>query len=293
MKINHELSGMLSGFFAICAFSATLPATRLAVKHLDPALLGPGRSLMAAVPALLILLWLRPPLPTKRQWFSLFIVMAGVVLGFPWLTSYAMKLVSSAQGGIIVSVLPLFTAIAGALIIGQRPSNGFWLMSLLGSSLVLIYLLIDSKGTFQTGELILLGASVLCAIGYAEGGRLSSELGGFAVISWALLLSIPFSVFPAAQAWSDTMLQAPWQAWAGFIYISLISQWLAFILWYHGLSIGGVIRVSQIQLLQPFMTLFIAALLLNESVNLLMILFASAVVVSIAISRKMPVNTNT
>jgi len=296
MRINHQLTGMALGFLAICGFSVTLPATRLAVEHLDPVLVGPGRTLFAAIPAIALLLWLRPPLPAGRQWFSLFIVMLGVVIGFPWLTSLAMQSVNGAQGGIIVSVLPLFTAIAGAIIIGQRPSTGFWIMSVFGSSLVFVYLLIEGAGQghpgFQSGELILLAASVFCAIGYAEGGRLSKELGGVAVISWALVISIPFSMIFTTSTWPEDSIIAPWQSWAGFIYISLISQWLAFIFWYKGLALGGVVRVSQIQLLQPFLTFLVAALVLDETIDLLMIVFAAAVVMSIMISRKMPVNAS-
>lgn len=290
MHTNNEYNGLFFGFLAIAAFSITLPATRLAVTHIDPTLVGLGRSLVAAVPAALLLLWFKSPLPSHRQWLGLLIVMAGVVLGFPWLTSLAMQNISGAQGGIIVSVLPLFTAIAGALIIGHRPSAGFWLMAILGSSLVFIYLALDKHGQFSGSELILLGASVLCAIGYAEGGRLAKEMGGFAVISWALVLSVPFSIFPVTLAWSDEISLIPWQAWAGFLYVSLISQWLAFIFWYHGLAIGGVVRVSQIQLLQPFLTLFVASLLLDESISMLMIVFSFAVVISIVIGKRMPVN---
>ena len=294
MFTNDQFTGMTLGFLAICGFSVTLPATKMAVEYLEPALVGPGRTLIAAIPAIILLLWSRPPLPTRRQWFSLFIVMLGVVIGFPWLTSLAMQSVNGAQGGIIVSVLPLFTAIAGALIIGYRPSTGFWLMSILGSSLVFVYLLLEGafqqQAGFQSGELILLGASVLCAIGYAEGGRLSKELGGVSVISWALVISVPFSIIFAANSWSDVSFVAPWQAWAGFIYISLISQWLAFIFWYKGLALGGVVRVSQVQLLQPFLTLLVAALVLDETIDLLMMVFAAAVVMSIMISRKMPVH---
>lgn len=291
MHTNNEFSGLFFGFLAIAAFSITLPATRLAVTYIDPTLVGLGRSLVAAIPAALLLFWFKSPIPSRRQWLGLLIVMAGVVLGFPWLTSLAMQNISGAQGGIIVSVLPLFTAIAGALIIGHRPSAGFWLMAILGSSLVFIYLALDKHGQFSASELILLGASVLCAIGYAEGGRLAKEMGGFAVISWALVLSVPFSIFPVTLVWSDEISLVPWQAWAGFLYISLISQWLAFIFWYHGLATGGVVRVSQVQLLQPFLTLFVASLLLDESISLLMILFSCAVVVSIVIGKRMPINT--
>lgn len=289
-KSHNELYGLLLGFLAIAAFSVTLPVTRLAVTYIDPTVVGLGRSLFVALPALLLILWMKIPMPTRRQFLSLLVVMLGVVIGFPWLISVAMQNVSGARGGIVVSVLPLFTAIAGALFMRQRPSIGFWLMALLGSALVLIYIFFSQQGTFQLGELILLGASVLCAIGYAEGGRLAREIGGVAVISWALVLSIPFSIIPIAEAWSNNAFNAPWFAWASFLYLSLISQWIAFMFWYRGLALGGVIRVSQVQLLQPFLTLLVAALLLGESITLLMMLFATAVVITVAVGRKMPVH---
>ena len=167
-------------------------------------------------------------------------------------------------------------------------------MALLGSSLVFIYLWWSREGSVQSGELILLGASVLCAIGYAEGGRLAREIGGVAVISWALVLSIPFTLLPIAYNWTnssvDAFLQAPWQAWGGFLYISFISQWLAFIFWYKGLALGGVVRVSQVQLIQPFLTLLVSALLLGESITLLMLFFAAAVVTTVAVGRRMAVH---
>ena len=292
-QVGDENIGLLMGVLAITAFSATLPATRLAVAYLDPTLVGLGRSLFISLPALLLLYLLKIPLPTQRQCLSLLVVMFGVVIGFPWLTSMAMQEVTGAQGGIVVSVLPLFTAIAGALLLGQRPSFGFWLMALSGSSLVLLYLLLSRQGGIQSGELLLLGASVLCAIGYAEGGRLAREIGGVAVISWALALSIPFTVLPFVYNWSNdniaVFLRAPWQAWGGFFYVSFISQWVAFMLWYRGLALGGVVRVSQVQLLQPFLTLIVSALLLGEAITLLMVFFATAVVTTVAVGRRMPV----
>lgn len=290
---NNELTGLIFGLLAIAGFSATLPATRLAVSHIDPTLVGLGRSLAVAIPSLLLLLWLKTPFPSRPQWWSISIVTLGVVIGFPWLTSIAMQNISGAQGGIVTSILPLFTAIAGALLHRQHPSAGFWLMAILGSSLVIVYLLWNRQGPLQSSELILLGACILCATGYAEGGKLAREIGGVAVICWALVLSIPFSLVPVIYILKQTdisqLILAPWQAWSGFIYISFISQWLAFMLWYQGLALGGVVRMSQIQLVQPFLTLLVSALLLNETITGLMFVFAGAVVITVSIGRRMPV----
>lgn len=289
--VNHrnENYGLILGFLAISAFSVTLPATRLAVFHIDPVFVGLGRSLFIAFPALLLLYWIKAPLPKGKQWLSLLLISAGVVLGFPLLTSIAMQTTGGAQGGIVVSVLPLFTAIAGAIMTGQKPSPGFWVMAILGSTLVFIYLLLMGQGQLSQGSLILLGASVLCAIGYAEGAKLSRELGGIEVISWALIVSMPFSIAPVIYNWPENIQLIPWQAWGAFLYISIISQWFAFMAWYHGLALGGVVRVSQIQLLQPFLTLFVAAMLLGESITLLMLLFSAAVVFTVAVGKRMPV----
>ena len=295
---NKEWLGLVLGFFAIAGFSVTLPATRIAVSHLDPTFVGLGRSLFAAIPAVGIILWMSIAIPTRKQWLSIALVMFGVVISFPWLTSIAMQNVSGAQGGIVVSILPLFTAIAGALLLRQRPSLGFWLVAALGSALVLIYLLWSRDGEMQSSEMILLGASMLCAIGYAEGGKLAREMGGVAVISWAIVLSVPFTLLPVIYHWDNSIWDSAmislssgeqWQGWAAFVYVSFISQWLAFVFWYQGLAMGGVIRVSQVQLIQPFLTLFVSALLLGESISFIMIGFAAAVVLSVAVSRRMPI----
>ena len=303
---GHQYAGLLLGLLAVIGFSVTLPATRLTTFYLDVNIVGPGRSLIAVLPALLYLLWSRPPLPTKQQLPSLLLVALTVVISFPWLTAIAMKSVSGAQGGIVVAVLPLFTAIAGALRLRQSPSMGFWIMAFAGSGLVLGYFVVTNDNFLNSDVFILLFASIICSIGYAEGARLSQSMGGAQVISWSIVLAAPFAAAALLYYWSPLLLHSswpnvwssltstlktvPWSIWLSFLYLSIISQWLAFIFWYSGLAMGGVIRVSQTQLLQPFMTLTVSALLLNESINLLMILFATAVIFTVAIGRKMPIN---
>ncbi len=297
LVISRENKGLILGFFAIACFSITLPATRLAVLYIDPVLVGLGRSLLIVIPAYMLILMLKIPTPNRLQWRSLMIVMSGIVIGFPLLTSLSMREISGAQGGIVVSILPLFTAVIGALMLKQRPSLGFWLMTLLGSLLVLVYLLWDKQHELKSSEWLLFGASLICAIGYAEGGKLAKEIGGIAVISWALVLSLPFTLlsllfivrnYQAAELW-QAALQIPTSSWLGFLYISIISQWLAFMFWYKGLAMGGVIRVSQIQLLQPFLTLWVSMIILGEQITSRMIIFVIAVVVTVAIGRKMPI----
>jgi len=295
---RKELSGLLSGLLAIACFSVTLPATRVAVSELDSAFVGLGRSLLAAIPAVLLLYGLKIPFPVRAHWRGIFIVMLGVVLGFPLLTSLAMQNVSGAQGAIVVSILPLFTAIAGALLFRQMPSAGFWLMAVTGSGVVLVFLMWGHQGGLQKGELILLAASVLCAFGYAQGGKLAIEMGGVAVISWAIILSVPFTLIAVIYRFKNLPVDFSatffislnhWQAWAGFLYVGFISQWLAFVFWYKGLALGGVIRVSQLQLIQPFLTLIVSAVWLGESITWLMMVVAVVVFITVMTGRKMAV----
>ena len=212
----------------------------------------------------------------------------GVVIGFPWLSAVAMESVSGAQAGIIAAVLPLFTAVAGAVLARQRPSLGFWLMSLLGSILVLSFVWDNSRGGISQGDLILLLASVFCAIGYAAGAQLAKQMGSIAVICWALVLSAPICLLILVWMTPAQSFDVTWQVWASFIYVALVSQWLAFMFWYQGFALGGVVGVSQMQLLQPFLTLCVSAWLLNEVINSVMIWFALAVVATVAVGRKMP-----
>jgi len=281
--------GLGLGMLAIACFSVTLPVTRIGVTQIDPTVFGLGRSLLVLIPALLTLWWLRLPLPNRTQMKGLIIVALGVVIGFPWLSALAMESVSGAQAGIIVAVLPLFTAVAGAVLARQRPSLGFWLVGLLGSVLVLWFVWDESRGGISQGDLILLLASMFCAVGYAAGGQLAKEIGSIAVICWALVLSAPISVLILVSMSPEQNVDVSWQVWASFIYVALVSQWLAFMFWYQGLALGGVVRVSQVQLLQPFLTLCVSAWLLNEVINSVMIWFALAVVATVAVGRKMPI----
>ncbi|MBL8379776.1 MAG: DMT family transporter [Burkholderiales bacterium] len=287
---HAERNGLLLGLVGVVIFSATLPATRIAVLHLDPIFVGLGRSLVAAVPAALFLLAIRAPWPSRRQALRLLTVAFGVVLGFPALTSLAMRHVPSAHGAIVVGLLPLFTAIMGAWLNRERPSVGFWITAVTGSTLVVTFAIFNGGGALHLADLALFVAVVVGAFGYAEGARLTRELGGRETISWAILASSPFLVWPVigGVARSD-FASAGWPQWAGFFYVAIFSQFLGFFAWYKGLDLGGVARVSQVQLSQVFFTMLIAAWLLGEKVTPLMIVFAVAVVATVAIGRRMPV----
>lgn len=285
---STETKGLILGFLGVAGFSLTLPSTRIAVGHLDPVFVGLGRSVVASVFAAALLLATRQALPSKRQMISLLWVVGGVIVGFPLLSAWAMRETSSAHAAVIVAILPLLTATYGALRLGERPSFGFWLSALAGSAIVVMFTL-SSSGKFQQADILLFLAAAVGAMGYGEGARLAKAMGGWQVICWALVFAAPFLSIPVVLAAQTHGIDAPWQDWLGFFYVSMISQFLGFFLWYQGLAMGGVARVSQVQLLQPFLTMLAAGLMFGERITLSMFLFAMAVVVTMAIGRQMRV----
>lgn len=286
---RRELQGLAWGFVGVAIFSLTLPATRVAVAELDPVLVGLGRSLAASVLAALALLITRQPLPRRDQIVRLAITASGVVLGFPLITAYAMRYLPSAHGAIVIGLLPLATAAIVALAGRERPSRGFWIAAGCGAALVVAFALFEGGGTLHVADIGLLLAVAVGALGYAEGARLTREMPGWVVISWVLVVAAPFLLPPVLWSAAVHGVNASPAAWISFAYVSLFSQYLGFFAWYHGLALGGVARVAQIQLTQPFLTLIASALLLGENVSMGMIIFASAVVATVAIGRSMPV----
>ncbi|MDX2271823.1 MAG: DMT family transporter [Cyanobacteriota bacterium] len=284
--IQPENLGLFYGLIGVFSFSLTLPATRLAVAELDASFVGLGRGVVAALLAAISLGIKRQPLPTRQDWGSLGIVAAGVVLGFPLLSAWAMRQLPASHGGIILGILPLATALAGVWRNRERPSWLFWLAGLVGSGAVLTFAWLSGAGHWQWGDLLLLAAVAAAALGYAEGAKLSPHLGSWQVISWALVLSGPILGIPLLWLMASLSLAASWQAWLAFAYVSLVSQFLGFFAWYHGLALGGVARVGQIQLLQPFLTLGIAALFLGEPLTPLAVITGVVVLVSVAIGKQ-------
>ena len=285
-----ETRGLLFGFLGIAIFSLSLPATRLAVTGLDPFLVGLGRSLAVSPLAGLLLLISRSRWPGWKLVPSFLIVIAGVIAGFPVLSALAMQSLPASHGAIVLGVLPLATALAGALRAGDRPSPGFWLVGLVGSAIVVGYAFVRGAGEPQAADGLLLLAVAAAALGYAEGGRLAQRLGGWQVICWALIIAAPLLVLPVAWLTLHRGLQAKPLAWAGFAYVALFSQFIGFFFWYKGLAIGGVARVSQVQLAQLFLTLGASALFLGEHVDLTTVLFGVAVAIVLVIGRRMPVH---
>ncbi len=278
--------GMVLGFLGVLAFSLTLPMTRMAVAEIDPVWLAFARAEVAAALAALALFARGVPLPARRHWGALFGAALGVVLGFPLLSSLAMRTTEAAHGSIIVALLPLATVIAAARLAHERPTRAFWGAALAGSAVVLGFALARGSGSLSAGDLALLGAVAAGAVGYAYGGMLSRHLGGWQTICWILVFSAPLLLIPTA--WLTVVkpfAQVSWQAWAGFAYVSVFSQLVGFFFWYGGMALGGVARVSQVQLLQLFLTLIFAGLINGELVGASTWLVAALVVLIVALGR--------
>jgi drug/metabolite transporter (DMT)-like permease len=289
--MNNESKGMLFGLLGTAIFSLTLPATRFITPYLDPIFIGLGRASVAAIMAALILLIFKQARPNKQQLKGLAITSLGVVIGFPVLTSWAMETVHASHAGVVIAILPLLTALISAVISGERPSMRFWLVSVVGAVIVISYSLLHGNLSFQSGDLLLLAGSLLGALGYAVGGKLSQQLGGWQVICWVLVISFPFIIIPTLLTKPDDLAAIPTNVWLSFTYLALMSQLFGFFFWYKGLAIGGIARVSQVQLSQSFLTIIASIILLGEHFDLTTVIFAIAIVLVIAMSRNMPIGT--
>jgi drug/metabolite transporter (DMT)-like permease len=289
---SDEARGMLLGLIGVAIFSLTLPFTRLAVRELDPLFLTLARALGAAVLAAGWLRMRRVAFPGRAALRPLVIVALGCVLGFPLLSSIAMRSVPATHGAVLAGMLPLATALYAALRGYERPSHGFWLVALLGSGLVVAFALGQGGGALRAADLLMFGAIVSAAAGYAEGGRLARTLGGQETICWALVLAaVPAAVLLLLLEGEQIgRLGAVGPAsWLGFGYITVGSMFIGFFFWYRGLALGGVARVGQVQLLQPFLSLAGAAALLGETLTLANVGFALAVIATVALGRRMQV----
>ena len=284
--MDETTSGWINGLLGVLIFSGSLPATRVAVMEFDPVFLTVARAAIAGLVALCLLLAFKVTRPGRDDVVPLAIVACGVVVGFPLLTAMALRHVTSAHSIVFIGLLPLSTAIFGVLRGGERPRPVFWLCSGLGSSLVVGFALTQGLSASPVGDALMLGAVVVCGLGYAEGGKLSRTLGGWQVISWALVLSLPVMVPLALLLKPPSFADVGDRAWIGLAYVSLFSMLLGFVFWYRGLAEGGIAAVSQLQLLQPFFGLALAATLLHEPVTRLMLLVTIAVVFCVAAARR-------
>ena len=289
--------GLLLGFLGVVIFALTLPMTRLAVgdasqPQLPPAFVTAGRAAVAGVLSVLWLLALRAPWPARRHWPPLAVSALGTVVGFPIGIAMALREVPAMHAAVVTGVLPLATAVLGALATGQRPSTGFWACAVAGCALVLGFAVWQGGGHLVVADAWLLLAVLSGAMGYVAGARVSAELPAQQVICWVLVGSLPLTA-PVAWALLPDTATHPVRpsAWLGFAYAALFSMWLGFFAWYRGLALGGVVRVSQVQLLQPFLALLFAVPVLGERLDVPTLFFSLAVIAVVFLGRRMPVRT--
>lgn len=284
-----ESSGLFLGFLGVTAFSITLPATIVALESFNPYFISLGRAAVAGLCALVILLVTRTAVPRGRMWRDIAVASAGVVFGFPLFSSWAMQYVPANHGGVVLGILPLATAVAGVVINGERPSLLFWFFGVLGSATVVVFSLLQGSGGLHVADLALLAAVISAAVGYAQGARLSHSLGAWQTICWALVIALPITLPAGVLLYPYESVQITGSAVTAFFYVALISQFASFFAWYKGLALGGVARVGQMQLLQPFLTFSAAYLLLGERIDLLTVVFAGLVIFFVALGRKAPI----
>jgi drug/metabolite transporter (DMT)-like permease len=290
-KVKDETRGMIYGVIGVILFGITLPITRYISPSFDPFFIGFARAFIASFVAVFILITLKAKRPSRNQFKSLLAVTFGVVLGFPVMASFAMSYVPASHGGVVVGLLPIMTAIFGTIISKDKPSIWFWVTSLFGSALIIAFTLSKGGGHFQTGDLSLFLAIFCAAIGYSVGGTLSKEMGGKYVICWGMIFSFPLVIYPVITLFPAHPESVPTAHWLGLIYLSLVSQLFAFFFWYKALALGGIARISQLQLTQPIITLFISAIFIGELIGLETIIFAILIIGVVAINKKMPIMT--
>lgn len=277
--------GLILGFLGVAAFSLTLPMTRIAVTGLDPSAVAIWRAVIAGLAALLVLAVLRPARPRGRQWALLAACAFGTVFGFPWFMSLAMLTVSASHGAVVVALLPIATAVVGVLIGHERPSIGFWLASLFGTVVTLAFVFRQTEGGLEFGHVYLLLAVVAAGVGYGYGGLLSREIPGWVVACWSLVASLPLLTL------ITFLIPTPnWHQEAVVLgavaYLALVSQFGAFFLWYRAMALAGITRASQVQLLQVFLTIVFAALMLGEAWDAEVFVFGALVAATVWMTMK-------
>ena len=288
---HDEARGLWLGLLGVTIFALTLPMTRLAVGPADDPQLPPlfvtaGRAALAGLLALVYLAVTRSPRPSAGQLPTFAVSALGTVVGFPLFAGLALRHVDAMHAAVVTGLMPLATAVAAALHFRQRPSAGFWACASAGCALVVAFALLQSGGMLSAADALLLGAVAFTALGYVSGARLATQMRAEQVICWVLVLSLPLTLPVMLYAWPAQPARA--SAWAGFAYVTLFSMWLGFFAWYRGLALGGTVRVSQVQLVQPFLSLLAAVPLLGETLEPLTLAFALAVVATVVIGKKMP-----
>lgn len=290
--MNNESKGLWLGLLGVTIFAMTTPMTRLAVGAADDPQLPPlfvtaGRAALAGALSLAYLLLTRAPRPGRRHLMPLLVSALGTVIGFPLFLGLALREVDAMHAAVVTGLLPLSTAVVAALAMRQHPSRGFWVCAVAGFALVLAFAL-HAGGGLVTADALLLLAMLSAALGYVAGARLATEWSAEHVICWVLVISMPLTLPLAWQAWPAQPARP--SAWMGFAYLSIFSMWVGFFAWYRGLALGGTVRVSQVQLVQPFLSLLFAVPLLGEGLDATTLLFSLAVIATVFFGKKMPVH---
>ncbi|MEP0518635.1 MAG: DMT family transporter [Hyphomicrobiales bacterium] len=278
--------GLFLGFLGVIMFGGTLPFTRMAVTELSPWFVTFGRASVAGVIALLILFALRKKPIKQKNLFKLALSALCLVIGFPVFMGIAMQTVPSSHGGVVLGVMPLLTAVFATLFAGEKATVTFWVWSAVGAALVVTFALQDGGLSFGLGDIWLAIGGTLASLGYAFSGVLSRKMPGWEVISRGLVLSLPVTLTGAFLTFPEAPENISSAAWTGFAYVALVSMFLGFVAWNAGMALGGVAKVGQLQLLQTFVTLIIAALLLGEPLTLNMWLFATLILATVLLGQR-------
>lgn len=291
---SDQTLGLWLGVLGVAIFAITLPATRMATgsaadPQLSPWFVTTGRAALAGLLSALFLLATRSPRPRPSQWKHLGWALLGNVLGYPLLLAFALRSVTASHAAVITALLPLVTAAVAAIVLHQRARLGFWVFAVLGSLLVVAFSLLrgwqQGHGWFslEAADALLVGGVVAASVGYIHGSHVTPALGAERVICWVCLMALPVSLPAALWLWPAQPV-AP-SAWAAFVYLGVFSMWAGFFAWYRGLALGGALRVSQTQLLQPFLSILAAALLLGETLDLVTLGFAAAVITTVYLGK--------
>ncbi|HEY2255229.1 MAG TPA: DMT family transporter [Variovorax sp.] len=295
MKTRDEALGMWLGVLGVACFAVTLPMTRLATgsqgaPQLSPWFVTLGRAALAGLLSVAFLLATRAPVPQRRLWKPLGMAVLGNVIGYPLLLAYALRVVNASHAAVITALLPLVTAACAAWVLHQRARPGFWLCAVAGSLLVVAFSLLRAGGRggafgFEWADVLLVGAVFAASLGYIYGAQVTPALGAERVICWVCVMALPVTLPGTLWLWPQEPVAA--SAWMGFAYLGVVSMWMGFFAWYRGLAMGGALRVSQTQLLQPFLSILAAVPLLGEPLDIVTLGFAAAVVATVVAGKKL------
>ncbi|NEX63670.1 DMT family transporter [Noviherbaspirillum galbum] len=294
-RLSPQTKGLWLGLIAMMMFGLTLPVTRLTMgtgttTQLSPWFVTFGRAVVAAFLSIGFLWWKRAPWPKRPHWRMLVFAALGNVLGYPLLLAFALRTVTASHAAVITALLPLVTAVCAVWMLRQRASNSFWACAAAGTALVVVYSLLRSYQAGQAfhlerADLVLVIAVLAASIGYVHGALVTPELGAVQVICWINIISLPLTLPGSIMSWPQTAVSAV--TWIGFAYLGLFSMWLSLVIWYRALAIGGTVRTSQVQLLQPFFAMLFSIPLLSEQLDTLTVGFGAAVVVTVYLGKRL------